>query len=124
MNHTILHKPIWNYITICIPFIDIKFIIFEYLGSNEVGNIWESFGYSLPYSIEKENVSPVYTSLPGWKEDLTQLTKADQLPKTLNDYIHFLEEQLNVPIRIVSVGPDRKQTIMRWSEYGQVLKLS
>ena len=67
----------------------------------------------LPYSIEKENVSPVYSTLPGWKEDLTQMTKADQLPKTLHDYIHFLETELNVPIRIVSVGPDRKQTIMR-----------
>ena len=67
----------------------------------------------LPYSIEKENVNPVYTTLPGWEEDLTQLTKSDQLPKTLHDYIHFLEKQLNVPIRIVSVGPDRKQTILR-----------
>lgn len=67
----------------------------------------------LPYSIEPENVEPIYTSLPGWKEDLTQMTEASELPKALNDYIRFLEEALDVPIRIVSVGPDRKQTIMR-----------
>lgn len=67
----------------------------------------------LPYSIEKENVEPVYTSLPGWKEDLTGLTKVSEIPQTLNDYIQFLEGEVGVPIRIVSVGPDRKQTIMR-----------
>ena len=67
----------------------------------------------LPYSIEQENVEPIYTSLPGWKEDLTKLTKADDMPKALKDYIQYLEEALEVPIRIVSVGPDRTQTIMR-----------
>ncbi|MDF0706354.1 adenylosuccinate synthase [Flagellimonas okinawensis] len=67
----------------------------------------------LPYSIEEEYVTPVYTEMKGWSEDLTKLTNAEQLPKTLNDYISFLEEQLNVPIKIVSVGPDRLQTIHR-----------
>ena len=67
----------------------------------------------LPYSIEQENVEPIYTSLPGWKEDLTKLTEASAMPKALKDYIEFLEGALDVPIRIVSVGPDRKQTIMR-----------
>ena len=67
----------------------------------------------LPYSIEQENVVPIYSSLPGWKEDLTKLTQASEMPKTLKDYIQFLEDEVEVPIRIVSVGPDRKQTIMR-----------
>ncbi len=67
----------------------------------------------LPYNIEEGNVSPVYTELKGWDEDLTKLTKADQLPKTLNTYIDFLEKELEVPIKIVSVGPDRTQTIHR-----------
>ncbi|UBZ14699.1 adenylosuccinate synthase [Flagellimonas marinaquae] len=67
----------------------------------------------LPYSIEEEYVTPVYTEMKGWSEDLTKLSKAEDLPATLNDYIAFLEEQLNVPIKIVSVGPDRLQTIHR-----------
>jgi adenylosuccinate synthase len=66
-----------------------------------------------PYNIEAENVTPVYLEMDGWKEDLTKMTSADQLPKALNDYIAFLEKELEVPIKIVSVGPDRTQTILR-----------
>ena len=67
----------------------------------------------LPYNIEAENVKPIYTNLKCWKEDLTKMTAASQLPKELNDYIDFLEKELELPIKIVSVGPDRKQTIPR-----------
>ncbi len=67
----------------------------------------------LPYNIEPENVTPIYTEVKGWKEDLTGMTEASQLPKALNDYIDFLEKELEVPIKIVSVGPDRTQTIHR-----------
>ncbi len=67
----------------------------------------------LPYNIEKENVSPIYTEMKGWKEDLTKMSDISQFPKELNDYISFLEKELEVPIKIVSVGPDRKQTIHR-----------
>jgi len=67
----------------------------------------------LPYNIEAENVTPVYTEFKGWKEDLTKMTEASQLPKELNEYIEFLEKELNTPISVVSVGPDRKQTINR-----------
>jgi adenylosuccinate synthase len=67
----------------------------------------------LPYNIEPENVSPVYTEMAGWKEDLTQLKSADDFPKELNAYIEFLEKELQIPIKIVSVGPDRTQTIHR-----------
>ena len=66
-----------------------------------------------PYNIDPELVTPVYTELPGWKEDLTGMTQADQLPKELLGYIDYLEAELSVPIKIVSVGPDRKQTILR-----------
>lgn len=69
--------------------------------------------YHLPYNIEEENIKPIYTELNGWNEDLTKMTQASQLPKTLNDYIAFLEKELEVPIKIVSVGPDRTQTIHR-----------
>ncbi|RZJ65449.1 MAG: adenylosuccinate synthase [Flavobacterium sp.] len=67
----------------------------------------------LPYNIEPENVSPVYTELPGWHADLTGMTSNDALPKELQDYIDFIEKEVEVPITIVSVGPDRKQTILR-----------
>ncbi len=67
----------------------------------------------LPYNIEAEYVTPVYTEMKGWSNDLTTMTKDGELPKSLNDYIEFLEEQLEVPITIVSVGPDRTQTIHR-----------
>ena len=67
----------------------------------------------LPFSIESEYVTPEYTELDGWKEDLTQLTSEDQFPKAFNEYITFLEKELETPIKIVSVGPDRKQTIFR-----------
>jgi adenylosuccinate synthase len=67
----------------------------------------------LPYNIEDHNVTPIYTELKCWKEDLTTMEKASQLPKELNDYIDFLEKELEIPITIVSVGPDRKQTIFK-----------
>lgn len=67
----------------------------------------------LPYSIEPEYVTPVYTELKGWAQDLTKMSKSDELPETLIDYIRFLEKELEVPIKIVSVGPDRTQTIHR-----------
>jgi adenylosuccinate synthase len=67
----------------------------------------------LPYNIEAEHVTPIYSDFKGWKEDLTQMDDYSQLPKELNDYIDFLEKELEIPIKIVSVGPDRKQTIFR-----------
>lgn len=67
----------------------------------------------LPYNIESENVTPIYTDFKGWEEDLTAMDSANTLPQTLIDYIEFLEEELQIPIKIVSVGPDRKQTIFR-----------
>ncbi|MGA9238616.1 adenylosuccinate synthase [Robiginitalea sp.] len=67
----------------------------------------------LPYSTDAPLLTPVYKEMPGWKEDLTGMTEASELPEALMSYIHFLEEELEVPVRIVSVGPDRKQTILR-----------
>jgi adenylosuccinate synthase len=65
----------------------------------------------LPYNIEPENIQPIYSDFSGWKEDLTKMTDKSQFPKALNDYIDFLEKELEIPIHVVSVGPDRKQTI-------------
>ena len=67
----------------------------------------------LPFNIEPENVEPIYNDFKGWSEDLTKMNEYAQLPKALNEYIDFLEKELEIPITIVSVGPDRKQTIFR-----------
>ncbi|MDC0008342.1 adenylosuccinate synthetase, partial [bacterium] len=67
----------------------------------------------LPYNIEAENVSPIYIEMDGWSEDLTKMTSKTQFPKAFHAYIAFLEKELEVPIKIVSVGPDRIQTIHR-----------
>lgn len=69
--------------------------------------------HHLPYNIEPDNVAPIYTEFKGWNADLTGMTSYDQLPKELADYIAFIEKEVEVPIKIVSVGPDRKQTIMK-----------
>lgn len=69
--------------------------------------------HHLPYNIEEENVTPIYTEIKGWKADLTGMTTYDELPQALKDYISFIEAAVEVPISIVSVGPDRKQTITR-----------
>ncbi|RMB63814.1 adenylosuccinate synthase [Dokdonia sinensis] len=67
----------------------------------------------LPYNIEPENVDVVYKEMKGWQADLTGMTEASQLPSALMEYIEFLEKELQTPIKIVSVGPDRTQTILR-----------
>jgi adenylosuccinate synthase len=67
----------------------------------------------LPYNIEPENISPIYTSFPCWKEDLTKMRDASEFPVELDNYIAFLEKELEIPIKVVSVGPDRTQTIHR-----------
>ena len=65
-----------------------------------------------PYNIE-DDIEPIYKELPGWKQDMTKFTSEEQFPKAFKDYIAFLEEQLETPIAIISIGPDREQTIER-----------
>jgi adenylosuccinate synthase len=67
----------------------------------------------LPYNIEPENVEPVYVEKKGWNTDLTKMTSYDELPQELKDYVAFIESELEVPVKIISVGPDRKQTIVK-----------
>lgn len=66
----------------------------------------------LPYSLEN-NVTPIYKEIQGWQTDLTKCTKEEELPQAFKDYINFLEKELETPIVILSVGPDRAQTIVR-----------
>ena len=68
-----------------------------------------------PYDIT-EGVEPIYVELPGWKTDMTKMTSEDEFPEEFNAYVTFLEEQLETPIKIISVGPDRAQTIERYTE--------
>jgi len=68
-----------------------------------------------PYDLN-DGAEPVYVELPGWKTDMTKMQSEDEFPEEFNAYISFLEEELEVPIKIVSVGPDRDQTIIRYQE--------
>jgi adenylosuccinate synthase len=68
---------------------------------------------NLPYNLSEESLEPIYKEFEGWSEDLRELKSADNLPNSLNKYIDFLESELNIPIVIVSVGPDRKETLFR-----------
>lgn len=65
-----------------------------------------------PYDIS-ENIEPVYVDLPGWETDMTEMQSENEFPEEFNNYLSFLEEELGVPIAIVSVGPNRSQTIIR-----------
>jgi adenylosuccinate synthase len=67
----------------------------------------------LPFDYSPELLSPFYTDVKGWHQDLTGLNSPDQMPQELNDYIAFIEKETGVPISIVSVGPDRTQTLIR-----------
>ena len=66
-----------------------------------------------PYNIDEDNLTANYKSLAGWDKELTGLSDISELPSALNNYIMYLEEELEVPITVVSVGPDRTQTLMR-----------
>ncbi len=57
------------------------------------------------------NVKPIYETLPGWKTDLTQVTDRSELPRQAEEYLTFLQEQCGMPIRLVGVGPGRKQVL-------------
>jgi adenylosuccinate synthase len=60
-----------------------------------------------------ERCRPVYATLPGWAEDITRISRWEALPASARDYVDFLSKQIRVPVSIVSVGPERLQTIER-----------
>lgn len=66
-----------------------------------------------PFSVNTDNIKPVYVTMPGWKTDMTQISEEAQMPTAFLDYVKFLENELETPITILSVGPDRAQTIVR-----------
>ena len=68
-----------------------------------------------PFDIN-EGVEPIYTELTGWKTDMSKMQSEDEFPEEFNNYVSFLEDELGVRIKIVSVGPDREQTIIRYND--------
>jgi len=65
----------------------------------------------MPYDIISIEPKPVLKAIDGWATDVTKITSVDEIPAKLNDYIAFLEKELEVPIKFLSVGPDRAQTL-------------
>ena len=67
---------------------------------------------NFPFDLS-DGAEPIYVEMAGWKTDMTKMQSEDEFPEEFNAYLAFLEEELEVPIKIVSVGPDRAQTIIR-----------
>lgn len=66
-----------------------------------------------PYEIVDEKIEPVYKEFSGWEKDLTDINDFDELPSQLKEYVEYLEKELSTPINIISIGPDRTETILR-----------
>jgi len=66
----------------------------------------------MPYDIISIKPTPVLKAIKGWETDVTKITKNDEIPAALADYISFLEKELEVPVKYLSVGPDRTQTLI------------
>lgn len=65
------------------------------------------------FPFDCEGVEPIYAEFPGWQTELPEMKSEDEFPEEFNSYISFLEEYLETPVSIISVGPDRSQTIVR-----------
>jgi adenylosuccinate synthase len=63
-----------------------------------------------PFDIETE-IEPIYQDFKGWNTDTTKMRNFDELPKEFKDYMKFIEREVGIPIKYVSVGPDREQII-------------
>ena len=77
---------------------------------------YEQYGKEIsrmPFSLNSGNLTPIYTEFNGWQEDITDSKNESQLPENLKKYISFIEEKLEVPVKIISLGPGRDQTIYR-----------
>ena len=68
---------------------------------------------TLPFDLNLGNIKPIYKSFKGWTEDISKISKDEELPIELHNYVSFIEEFVGVPIKLISVGPDRSETIYR-----------
>ena len=89
-------------------FANIKACVAYEIDGNEV--------FDVPFGLSDTTVKPVFAELPGWQTDMTKMKSEDEFPEEFNAYLTFLEDELGVPIRIVSVGPSREQTVFRYEE--------
>jgi adenylosuccinate synthase len=58
-----------------------------------------------------ERAEPVYQTLPGWQSDISHVRRLGDLPAAARAYVDCIAESLQLPVRLLSVGPDREQTI-------------
>jgi adenylosuccinate synthase len=68
---------------------------------------------AFPFELDEDDISPEYLTMPGWDSTLEACTSAQDMPEPLNEYIKFIEDQVGLPVEIVSIGPDRTQTLHR-----------
>mgnify|MGYP001188084689 FL=1 len=71
---------------------------------------------TLPFDLNLGNIKPIYKSFKGWTEDISKISKDEELPIELHNYVSFIEDFVGVPIKLISVGPDRSETIYRISK--------
>jgi adenylosuccinate synthase len=90
------------------PFETIKACVAYRIGGEET----EDF----PFELSETAPEPVFVELPGWQTDMTKMKSENEFPEEFNAYLAFLEAELGVPIHVVSVGPDREQTILRYTD--------
>jgi len=76
-------------------------------------NIDGTITNEVPYDMTAHNIEAVYTRMKGWNDEVNTLESMSSAPDALNDYISFIEKETGVPIEIVSIGPDRTQTLFR-----------
>ncbi len=91
----------------------------DVLGNFETIKVCTHYDYNgekidyLPYDYPADMLTPIYKEIKGWNQDLTGLNDPNDMPEALLDYVKYIEEETNVPISVVSVGPDRTQTLIR-----------
>ena len=93
-----------------------KVDVLSHLEKIKICTHYEYFGKKishLPYDLNPKGIKPIYREFKGWKKDITKISNFEHLPTNLKKYIKYLEKKINVPIKIISVGPDRKETIYR-----------
>jgi adenylosuccinate synthase len=92
-----------------------KLDVLSSLDELKICTAYKYTGQTIFYPPQEENgldkVEPVYETLPGWKENIAGVRRKEDLPAATRGYVHRMEELLNIPVKIISVGPDREQTI-------------
>lgn len=82
----------------------------------EIGTSYQINGEQtdkIPSNLLEESIVPVFTALDGWNKNISNLTNVENIPEQLESYVQFIEDQTTIPVKIISVGPDRKQTLLR-----------